>query len=217
MSRSFFPLNYFDYIKSSQNGKKTLPFQKMFLLKNKSEFPNIKEYTTKQNQNNNNYKTCDKTLKRKGSSLFDRTFSELEKSFTISKTTATSFYKKKSLVGSLNNSIIKGLISKEKNKIINESSKNSNIPPIIVNNKSMKEIKYKLEKKLKIDIEKLYNDKVKKKNNIVLKQLRIRWKKDFFKLVKSTNETIVLINKESDIVLEKFKNSFNDECKLLKE
>lgn len=218
MSIRFSPLKYFDYIKSTQvDKKKTFPHQKLVLLKNKSEFPNIKEYTIKQvEDNNNNYKTNDKTLNRKGSSLFERTFSELEKSFTMSRTTATSFYKQRSMVNSLNNSIIKNLISKEKNKIINENSYNPNAPPLILSHKSMKAIKYKLEKKLKNEIEKLYNEQIKKKNNIVLKQLRVRWKKDFFKLVKSTNETIVLINKETDIVLDKFKNSFNDECKLLK-
>ena len=156
MSNKIKPINYFDYIKSfrlkscdnkekkKKDGIKELPFLKEYHKRKGKQIGNKKDNTN---------------------SLFERTFSQIEKSLSMSNTSANSFYihqKKSKVLNEYDKYVIKELIDKEKKKVINKM--NYRPKRVKITNKELKGIEYTIEKKIQNEYEIKKNENMKSRN-----------------------------------------------------
>lgn len=203
MSNKIKPINYFDYIKSfrfkSCDNKER---------KNKEdsvkELPFLKEYHKRKakqigNKNNNS------------NSVFERTFSQIEKSLSLSRTAANSFYihqKKNLMMNNYDKYVLKELIDKEKKKVIN----NYRPKRIKITNKELKGIEYTIEKKIQNEYEIKKNENMKSRNFSMLTKYRNNWRTKYINEVKNSNKYISNIASKTNTIVNKFLNSFNQQC-----
>ena len=157
MSNKIKPINYFDYIKSFRL-KSCDNKEKKKKDDSIKELPFLKEYHKRKAKQIGNKK--DNT-----NSLFERTFSQIEKSLSMSNTSANSFYihqKKSKVLNEYDKYVIKELIDKEKKKVINKMNYRPKRGKIT--NKELKGIEYTIEKKIQNKYEIKKNENMKSRN-----------------------------------------------------
>ena len=97
--------------------------------------------------------------------MFERTFSQIEKSLSMSNTSANSFYihqKKSKVLNEYDKYVIKELIDKEKKKVINKM--NYRPKRVKITNKELKGIEYTIEKRIQNEYEIKKNENMKSRN-----------------------------------------------------
>lgn len=157
MSNKIKPINYFDYIKSFRL-KSCDNKEKKKKDDSIKELPSLKEYHKRKAKQIGNKQ--DNT-----NSLFERTFSQIEKSLSMSNKSANSFYihqKKSKVLNEYDKYVIKELIDKEKKKVINKM--NYRPKRVKITNKELKGIEYTIEKKIQNEYEIKKNENMKSRN-----------------------------------------------------
>ena len=203
MSNKIKPINYFDYIKSLRF-KSWVNKERKNKEDSVKELPFLKEYHKRKakqigNKNNNS------------NSVFERTFSQIEKSLSLSRTAANSFYihqKKNLMMNNYDKYVLKELIDKEKKKVIN----NYRPKRIKITNKELKGIEYTIEKKIQNEYEIKKNENMKSRNFSMLTKYRNNWRTKYINEVKNSNKYISNIASKTNTIVNKFLNSFNQQC-----
>lgn len=145
MSNKIKPINYFDYIKSFRL-KSCDNKEKKKKDDSIKELPFLKEYHKRKAKQIGNKK--DNT-----NSLFERTFSQIEKSLSMSNTSANSFYihqKKSKVLNEYDKYVIKEFIDKEKKKVINKM--NNRPKRVKITNKELKGLSILLKRRYKMNM-----------------------------------------------------------------
>lgn len=203
MSNKIKPINYFDYIKSFRL-KSCDNKEKKKKDDSIKELPFLREYHKRKAKQIGNKK--DNT-----NSLFERTFSQIEKSLSMNKTSANSFYAhQKKSINEYDKYVIKELIDKEKKKVI----MNYRPKRIKITNKELKGIEYTIEKKIQNEYEIKKNENIKSRNFSMLLKYRNNSRTKYINDVRNSNKYISKIASKTNVIVDRFMNSFNHQCEL---